>query len=241
MLTALTLVLLVLDPAPAFNQGNQLYAHKDYAGAIAAYERSLAAGPSAPAHYNLANALFKSGRIGDAILHYRRARYLAPRDADVLANLAFARSYRVDKTLSITSPPARVVDETFHFLSRREATTLAAVLALLASVLLGGWILRRWALLLGGAVATAVLALFCLATQQVWAGDVSARPAVVVVPEVSAASGPGEEFKQILLLHDGTEVRIREQRGDYLLVQLPGGSGGWIKQAAVRRVYGPER
>src|SRR5213078_1952635 len=50
---------------------------------------------------------------------------------------------------------------------------------------------------------------------------------VVVVPEVNALSGPGEEFKQILLLHDGTEVRIRELRGDYLLVQVPGGGGGW--------------
>jgi uncharacterized protein YgiM (DUF1202 family) len=60
---------------------------------------------------------------------------------------------------------------------------------------------------------------------------------VVVAPEVNALSGPGEEYKQILLLHDGTEVRIRESRGGYLLVQLPGGSGGWIRKDAVERVY----
>jgi uncharacterized protein YgiM (DUF1202 family) len=54
---------------------------------------------------------------------------------------------------------------------------------------------------------------------------------------VNAASGPGDEFKQVLLLHDGTEVRVRETRGDWALVQLPGGSGGWLKQSAIERVY----
>jgi uncharacterized protein YgiM (DUF1202 family) len=82
-----------------------------------------------------------------------------------------------------------------------------------------------------------MLALFGLVTRWVWAGEVAARPAVVVVPEVSVSSGPGEEFKQILLVHDGTEVRIREQRGGYLLVQLPGGNGGWVRSNVVERVY----
>ena len=60
---------------------------------------------------------------------------------------------------------------------------------------------------------------------------------MVVVPEVAALSGPSEESKQILLVHDGSEVRIREARGDYLLVQLPGGGGGWVRKEAVERVY----
>ena len=80
-------------------------------------------------------------------------------------------------------------------------------------------------------------ALFGLITQQVWTNEIAERPAVVVVPEVNALSGPSEEFKQILLLHDGTELRIRETRGDYLLVQIPGSGGGWLRKDAVERVY----
>jgi uncharacterized protein YraI len=97
--------------------------------------------------------------------------------------------------------------------------------------------LRRWPLLLVGASLSALAMLFGLVTQQVWAGEVASRPAVIVVPEVNALSGPGPEFKQILLAHDGTEVRIREVRGDYLLVQLPGGTGGWVRHETVERVY----
>jgi len=235
-----TLILAVgvaLTPLQAYNQGNALYAQKDYAGAVEAYRHALEAGPSAAVHYNLGNALFKSGQIGRAILNYRRARTLDPRDPDIAANLDFARSYRVDKVLAVPSPFARVLDAAFHRLSRREAAVLAPVGFLLAGLLLSLWIVRRGAALAVGAALAALLALFGLVTQQVWAAEVAARPAVVVMPEVNALSGPSEEFKQILLAHDGTEVGIREARGDYLLVQLPGGTGGWVRKDAVERVY----
>jgi tetratricopeptide (TPR) repeat protein len=238
MLSRLILVsVMALAPAGLYNQGNQLYARKDYAGAARAYQQALKAGPSADVCYNLGNALFKSGRIGPAIVQFRRAYYLHPRDADIGKNLLFARSYRVDKVLTAPGPLARVLDETFHLLSRSEAALLAAVTFLLAALSLSVWVARRGTMLIIGTVVLATLSLFGLITQWVWAGEVRAQPAVVVAPEVNALSGPGEEFKQILLLHDGTEVRIREQRGDYLLVQLPGGSGGWIRSEAVERVY----
>jgi tetratricopeptide (TPR) repeat protein len=238
MLSRLILLsVMALAPAGPYNQGNQLYARKDYAGAAHAYRQALAAGPSADVCYNLGNALFKSGRIGPAIVQYRRAYYLHPRDADIGRNLSFARGYRVDKVLSVPGPVAMLLDETFHQLSRREAALLAAVTFLLAALSLSVWIVRRGTVFMVGTTVLAALSLFCLVTQWVWAGEVRAQPAVIVAPEVNALSGPGEEFKQILLLHDGTEVRIREKRGDYLLVQVPGGSGGWIRTEAVERVY----
>jgi tetratricopeptide (TPR) repeat protein len=238
MLANLALVLgLALSPLAAYNQGNQLYAHKDYAGAAAAYQEALAAAPSAAVHYNLGNALFKAGHIGQAILHYRRAHALDPADADIVANLDFARSYRADKGLADSGPAARALDVVFRRLSWRAASELAALAFAVASLLLALWIVSRRRALAFAASLCALVALYGLVVQQVWAGEVGARPAVIVVPEVSALSGPGPEFKQILLAHEGTEVRIRETRGDYLLVQLPGGSGGWLRKDAVERVY----
>lgn len=234
-------VVLALAPAEAYNRGNALYAQKDYEGAARAYREALEAGPSAAVHYNLANALFKSGEIGRAILNYRRARFLEPRDPDIRANLTFARNYRVDKVLTVPGPIARALDGIFHRLSLREASLLAAVFFACSGLLLSIWIVRRWRVTLWLAMASLLLFVFCFVTRQTWIGEIDAQPAVVVVPEVDAMSGPGEEFKPILLLHDGTEVRIRETRGDHLLVQVPGGSGGWITGDAVERVYGGDR
>ena len=236
-LNVLFVLALALAPSSAYNRGNALYAQRDYAHAAAAYEQALAAGPNANAHYNLANALFKSGRIGQAILHYRRARFLAPRDADIRTNLAFARSYRVDKVLTAQGPVASALDDTFHWLSRREAALAAAVLFALGALSLAGWIVRRWAVALAAALLFGLLALYGFACEQAWAREVGGQPAVVAVPEASAWSGPSDEFKPILVLHDGTELRIREIRGVYSLVQLPGGTGGWIRRNAIERVY----
>src|SRR5213596_601477 len=120
MLMNLMVLMIALSPVQAYNRGNALYAQKDYAGAALAYEQALQAGHSAAVHYNLGNALFKAGKIGRAILNYRRAHYIDPRDPDITGNLDFARNYRVDKVLGIASPPARVLDDVFHRLSRRE-------------------------------------------------------------------------------------------------------------------------
>jgi hypothetical protein len=236
MIPLIIVLALPLNPVSKYNEGNQLYARKDYAAAALAYEDALKAGPSAAVHFNLGNALFKSGRIGPAIVHYRRARYLTPRDADIAANLNFARAYRVDKTLTGQSPWSRGLDDAFHWLSRREAAIVSAVFFALCGSFVAAWIVRRWPVLMVAASICGAVTLYGLVSQQVWASDVGARPAVVVVPEVNALSGPSEEYKQILLVHDGTEVRIREARGDYLLVQMPGG-GGWVPKGAVERVY----
>ncbi len=236
MTSLIAVVVLVLSPISAYNQGNRLYARKDYAAAAAAYEQALKAGPNPAVHFNLGNALFKSGKIGEAIVHYRRARYLDPRDADIAANLDFLRAYRVDKMMTAPSPLARLLDRALHRLSRRQAGVLTAVSFALAGAFLAGWIVRRWPALGVAASACALVAAYGFATQRAWASEVDARPAVVAVPEVNALSGPSDEFKQILLLHDGTEVEIREARGNYLLVQLPGG-GGWLPKNTVERVY----
>jgi tetratricopeptide (TPR) repeat protein len=241
MLTRVMLLfLLTATPAGLYNLGNHLYARRDYAGAARAYEQALRGGANAEVCYNLGNALFKSGRIGAAIVQYRRAWYLRPRDPDIDRNLSFARNYRVDKLLVVPGPLNHAVERACHLLSRREAVVLAAALLLLAALALAAWVVRRWMPLAIGAALLAFLALFCLVNQWVWTGEVSAQPAVVVAPEVAALSGPGGESRQILLLHDGTEVSIRERRGGFLLVQLPGGSGGWVPAEAVERVYPPE-
>jgi tetratricopeptide (TPR) repeat protein len=237
MMAWLLVLGLVLGPVQAYNEGNRLYAQKDYAGAVHAYEEALRSGNDPRAHYNLGNALFRTGKIGEAIVHYRRAGYLAPRDHDIAANLAFARAYRLDKSQATASPLAHAADRALRWLSRREAALLAGVLFTLAGLALSAWIVWRAPPLAGAAGMLALLGLYGFLAQQLWAGEVASRPAVVVVAEVSAASGPGDEFKQVLLLHDGTEVRIREIRGAWVLVQLPGGSGGWLKQSALERVY----
>ncbi|MDI6738745.1 MAG: tetratricopeptide repeat protein [Candidatus Edwardsbacteria bacterium] len=238
MLTAsLVFIALTLTPAESFNQGNQFYARNDYPAAIEAYMQALKGAPNPVVHYNLGNAFFKSGQIGRAILEYQRARLLDPRDNDIRTNLRFVRSYRVDKNLSVPGPIADLLDGVFHWLSYREAALLAALGIGLGALLVSLFIALRRRFLLYAAIIAFLPFLYGSIAAGVWQSFRGSKPAVVIVPEVSALSGPGEDYKDIVLIHDGSEVSIRETRGDWLLVQLPGGVGGWVKRDALGRIF----
>ena len=53
--------------------------------------------------YNLGNCYMRLGETGKAILNYKKARLLLPRDGDLKANLQYARS--LNRTLWGTPPP----------------------------------------------------------------------------------------------------------------------------------------
>lgn len=238
MLTTILLTAsLALTPAESFNLGNVLYQGGDYAGAADRYQQALLPGPNPDALYNLGNAQFKLGQAGRAVASYQRARFLRPRDGDVAANLAFVRSYRVDKVPALPGPFEQLVDNAFHLLSVREAMLLAAAGFLLAALLLSLFVVFRRRSLLYAAVPLLLLFCYGAATALAWHGFVRSRPAVIIAPEVSALSGPGEDYKQILLVHDGSEALVREARGEWLLVQLPGGAGGWVRKETVEMVF----
>ncbi|MBN2181687.1 MAG: tetratricopeptide repeat protein, partial [Sedimentisphaerales bacterium] len=92
-----------------FSQANQYFrqansardpeqADKLYENAILSFDRIIDEGGihNAKLYYNLANAYLLRGRLGKAILNYRRAANLG-NDDDIRKNLTFARSQRKDQ------------------------------------------------------------------------------------------------------------------------------------------------
>jgi len=81
------------DLSAGFNQANKLYEQNKFAEAADAYEKLIHTGSVSPAlYFNLGNAYFKAGQTGRAIVAYRQAETISPRDPAVRANLRFARN-----------------------------------------------------------------------------------------------------------------------------------------------------
>lgn len=237
MVYSLLIILITQSPIELYNRGNEHFENGDFTQAIESYERALEVVRHPDLYYNLGNSYFKQGSMGKAILNYRRAFLFAPRDRDINQNLDFVRSYRVDKIRIYKNPFGVMLRRIFHLFSMFEVQILTTVLFFITMVFVSLVIVNRRTVYGYGGLVSFLLCGFFFLNWLVWVNTLHARNAVVTAVEVSALSGPGADYKEILILHDGTEVRIRELRGDYALIQLPGGMAGWVLTNTFEEIY----
>jgi len=219
-------------------EANRFYDAGQFSDAVTRYEALVDSGvEDGRLYYNLANAHFKAGNLGHAVLNYRRAQRLLPRDGDVAANLKLARARTQDRLEAenegaVITSLRRIVGWT----TLRES----AIVALVVWVAIGGLIIsailwrehRRILLILAGvAVVLLTLILFAVGVR-IW-DERDQPPAVIVVDEASVHSGPGTDYLTEFLLHAGAEVRVVEQRADWARVTLPGDLQGWVPAESV--------
>jgi tetratricopeptide (TPR) repeat protein len=226
------------SPVDLFSRANAAYETGNYAQALALYDSVALELRNADLYFNRGNAYFKLGEVGRAIADYNRAWVLKPPDKDIRHNLAFARQFRPDKTLTLENPLARLVTDVLRLLDISTVRILAGLLFLLALAAVAVLLVLGQRVFGWFAIGLGLLFLYFFVAVLSWGSVVDAGRAVVVVPELTLRSGPGAEYKEIAVVHDGLEVTTHERRSGYVLVQIPGGEGGWVETAAVEQVFG---
>lgn len=210
-----------------FAAANRLYQEGKFAAAAAAYAKLPV---SATMLFNLGNAELKAGRTGNAIAAFREAQTLAPRAADVRANLQAARG-RVSDNFSVRPALWRRAVER---LTLNEWALLAAAALWLwfALLALAEWkndFRRR----LGGwtSLAGAALILSCAGTlvARIAAAD---KIAVVTANEAIIRTGPLEDSQMAYAARDGAELAVLDQRDEWLQVCDTNGRIGWVRRGA---------
>ena len=233
------LVLVVLDAGAQsasvglFNEANDRYRGGDFEGARRAYLQVVDSGvQDARLFYNLGNANFKSGRLGEAILWYERANHLSPRDEDIVANLRFAHQVKKDRDAPADGNAVSLfLTDAFFYPTLSELSFLLALGWIGLFGLLGWrvWFHRTQALWLG---ALSVCALLTVGGG-VWLSfrvyhQASEVSAIALAEVVTARSGPDVNQTEVFIMHEGTKVRIVRREGDWILVRLQNGLGGWV-------------
>jgi tetratricopeptide (TPR) repeat protein len=221
--------------ASEFKAGNELYDAGKFVDAAAAFAKIEP--KTANVHFNLGNAWYRQDKLGRAVLEYERARQLAPRDPDVLANLRFAQQRLGVVEANVSSKPVT------RFLQNALASRTPAewgryeVAALWLTVLsLAGWMWRpRWRT---GFVIVAVAAALGWAVAAVaLSARLSAAPAAVVLADKAEARfAPLPDSTVHFQAVEGTRVLVREDRGSWLFVERADGQQGWVLAEKVERV-----
>ncbi len=210
--------------------------------AVDNYTALLAAGRDNPSlHYNLANTHARLGQWGRAIVHYRCAAQLAPRAADIAANLAHARQ-QLPPAQRFDPPPAWFTLLQPHaWLAPAEHFTVAAALTTT------GWLVaalawRRPRRSMGLLIAAVPIALggWLALDLYVAQSQAQATPAAVVIDTPQTLrNGPGHAYEPVLTapLAPGVELRAHRRQGDWVAVRFRAFEG-WTPRAGLGFVAG---
>jgi len=227
--------------ANLYNQANGLYNDGQFQAARDRYNQVAEYGvEDARLFYNLGNAHFKSGELGRAILWYERALQLAPRDGDIEANLRFANLVKQDRDPEDNNVVWRFLLDAFFFPSLNELCISFSFLLLVLFVLSIRRMWSRTAISAGGLVLI-VSCIGLVVLDGVYLGvriyhQVTVEEGIVVADQGTARSGPGKEQTAVFVVHEGTKVRIARRQGDWMLVRLSNGLGGWLPASVVEAI-----
>ena len=173
-------------------------------------------------YYNLGNTYYRMGELGRAILNYRKAQRLIPRNADLNANLRLVKNSTTDKELPNEIPVViRRMFFWFFLLSVNEliAVTVSLYIVLMMLVffliiLIYGW-LKRFMIGFAVGVFIAVVSVGIKIYR-----EQGVNHGVITTTKCQVRYGPGEEYEPKFEIHDGAECLIEGERDDWYNVYV---------------------
>jgi tetratricopeptide (TPR) repeat protein len=221
-------------------KAEKAYDSKKYKAAITNYEELVKKGyTSYQLYFNLGNAYYRNNELGKAIYFYELARKLEPDDEDVRVNLAIASSKTVDKIDAKENFFISAVKT--NLLSSFSTTTWALLTIfslLLASALFFVFVsssmvhVKRLSFIFSMIFVILFILTYFLGYSAVESKSEN-KFAIITAREVRVMNEPTGSGISKFSLHEGTKIRVAENNGDWLLIQLDNGNEGWVKTADV--------
>lgn len=248
ILTALFLLSVVASvtaqtSAERWESGNKAYIEGDYEKAIEEYTAILDGGEySMKLYYNLANAYFKAGAMGRAILYYNKALRIAPSQEDIRHNLALAEAQTKDRIAVI---PEFFLNRWLRTVRNSMSCTAWSVLSLVwFGVLLAFAVLFllasrvRWRKM-GFYGALCAFMLFVATTSFAVSSRndmLSHNEAIVMGTAISIKSSPDRSATDLFVLHEGTKVKVLTEVDEWVEVVIADGKKGWTERKNIEEI-----
>jgi hypothetical protein len=230
--------------ADHFQNGNRAYLDGNYPAAVEAYRKVLEGGVQHPdAYFNLANAYYRSGHRGLAVLFYEKALSMNPSDDGAASNLGIVKKELIDR---VVMPEGSAVGEPmWHEFIRSLKLgwltwTFLCFYLLTFAILIGRRLaradsLRRLLFWINVPVITLALIFGLLLSSRIYIQE-KVHHGVVVSSSASLREGPERTAKELMQVHEGLKIRLLNEVGDYLRVRLANGVEGFVKTSQVGRI-----
>jgi hypothetical protein len=191
-------------------------------------------------YYNIANAYFRMGELGRAILNYKRSALYMPNNGNLLQNLEYARSRRLNRIEE--REKARIFRTLFFlhydlpFQARFSFFSISFALAWTAGTLL---LFFRSGKLKAVLIVISVISGLLLASLVVEiAGGAGYGEGVIIDEQVTARKGDARTYQPSFTepLREGTEFQLLEKREGWYHIELANGKRCWIPSSSAETV-----
>jgi tetratricopeptide (TPR) repeat protein len=226
-----------------FEVGNDLYQKGKYNEAVVAYENVEKDNKqSAELYFNLGNSYYKLNKVAPAIYNYEKALLLSPKDSEVLANLRFAQKRTIDEVKVI--PKVGFGKLLRDFTAIYDYNTWAWISVSLSVLFLFSFIgyyfsqltLSKRIFFLGMFIIFVLLLISVAAAIFEKTHYKNERPAIVFAEMVDVKAEPQKSASNVVTLHEGTKVFVKETLENWKKVQLTDGTEGWIQTSAIKEL-----
>ena len=204
-----------------FFEANRAYNEDRHQEAINGYLKLMGEGyVTGHLYYNLGNAYFRSGRLGQAILNYKRARLLIPRDADLSFNLNFA----LDQTQDAITRDQSILKQAFFWLEDITFRELMWGFAVVNILFWGLMVLRLFLRPEWSYYVFIILLIFWLVAGASlgvkWQELRTDQRAVILAEEADVLAGPDSNDTVLFKLHEGATIYRERVEDDWSLIRL---------------------
>lgn len=224
-----------------FQQANGLYNEGKYAEAINKYEAILRSkNQSAELYFNLGNAHYKLNNIAPSIYFFEKALQLAPNDADIKHNLAFAKNMTIDAIgvvpesglIKILNNATNVF--TFDTWAKAAIALVFCFVVLFLIYYFAYSSLRKRLAFLGSIMALILMCVALLFAFHKFNLDKKDKPAIVFAQESKVKNEPNSRSEESFKLHEGTKVQVLDTVKNWKKIKLADGKTGWISSEDIK-------
>ncbi|WP_445731846.1 tetratricopeptide repeat protein [Mariniflexile sp.] len=224
-----------------FEQANALYNEGKYAEAINKYEAILRTkNQSAELYFNLGNAHYKLSNVAPSVYFYEKALQLAPNDADIKNNLAFAKNMTIDAVGVIPEAGLSKILNRATNTMPFDGWAKAAIVFVFSFVILfliyyfAYSSLRKRLAFLGSIAALTLMFVSLLFAFHKFNLDKKDQPAIVFAKESKVKNEPNSRSEESFILHEGTKVQVLDSVNNWKKIKLQDGKAGWISSADIK-------
>lgn len=227
--------------AQDFELANEFYSNQQYDSARVIYESLLEEDEfSFEIYYNLGNTFFKQNQLGNAILHWEKARKLSPSNQLVIENLNYAYSLTRDK-FDIEIKSEGFIKNFIYEKSPNFWSVLSISLALIVGLSIFLFFTSKndrihqisfyvsivvFVLLIGSIVSASM--------QKSYLSN--SNEAIVIIPRVQVLTSPYSEAEKSFPLHEGAKVEIIGEDGDWLEILVNKDNRGWMQVSSIEKI-----